>query len=103
MPEKTFTIQLSAERFLVAECFRIGPRIVDFVVRLMIYRNDGEVEVVARYDTAHGIAHLDQLKQGGRLLQKTWLPHLDFNEAYEYALEEFKTNHGHYLQRWRDA
>jgi hypothetical protein len=88
MPEKTFTIPLSAECFLVAECFRIGPRIVNFVVR---------------YDTAHGIAHLDQLKQGGRLLQKTWLPHLDFNEVYEYALEEFKANHGHYLQRWRDA
>jgi hypothetical protein len=99
MPEKTFTIPLSAECFLVAECFRTGPRVVDFVVRLMIYRNDGEVEVVARYDTAHGIAHLDQLKQGGRLLEKTWLPHLDFDEAYEYALKEFKTNHGHYLQR----
>jgi hypothetical protein len=76
---------------------------MDFVVRLMVYRNDGEVEVVARYDTAHGLPHLDQLKQGGRLIEKTWLPHLDFNEAYEYALAEFKANHGYYLQRWRDA
>ena len=55
----------------MAECFRSGPRVVDFVVRLMVYRNDGEVEVVVRYDTAHGLAHLDQLKQGGRLTEKT--------------------------------
>jgi len=103
MPEKTFIIPLSAECFLVAECFRSGPRVVDFVVRLMVYRNDGEVEVVARYDTAHGLPHLDQLKQGGRLIEKTWLPHLDFNQAYEYALTEFKANHDTYLQRWRDA
>lgn len=103
MPEKTFTIPLSEECFLVAECFRSGPRVMDFVVRLMVYRNNGEVEVVARYDTAHGLPHLDQLKQGGRLIEKTWLPHLDFNQAYEYALTEFKANHGTYLQRWRDA
>ena len=103
MPEKTFTIPLSAECFLVAECFRSGPRVVDFVVRLMVYRNDGEVEVVARYDTAHGLPHLDQLKQGGRLIEKTWLPNLDFNEAYEYALNEFKANHDTYLQRWRNS
>ena len=87
----------------MAECFRSGPRVVDFVVRLMVYRNDGEVEVVARYDTAHGLAHLDQLKQGGRLTEKTWLPHLDFNQAYEYTLIEFKVNHDTYLQRWRGA
>ena len=76
---------------------------MDFVVRLMVYRNDGEVEVVARYDTAHGLPHLDQLKQGGRLIEKTWLPHLDFNEACEYAIREFKANHDTCLQRWRDA
>lgn len=87
----------------MAECFRSGPRVVDFVVRLMVYRNDGEVEVVVRYDTAHGLAHLDQLKQGGRLTEKTWLPHLDFNQAYEYTLMEFKANHDTCLQRWRGA
>ena len=101
MPEKTFVIPLSDGCFVVAECFRSGPNVTDFVVRLMVYREDGEVEVVARYDTAHGLAHLDQLRKGGRLIEKTWLPHLDFNAAYEYALGEFKSNHGHYLQRWR--
>lgn len=69
----------------------------------MVYRPDGEVEVAARYDTAHGLPHLDQLRQGGRLVDKIWLPHLDFDQAYEYALREFKTNHDHYLQRWRSA
>lgn len=69
----------------------------------MVYRSDREVEVVARYDTAHGLPHLDQLKQGGRLIEKTWLDHLDFNQAYEYVLVDFKANPDTYLQRWRDA
>ena len=103
MPEKIFTIPLSPECFLVAECFRVGQQITEFVVRLMAYRENGEVEVVARYDTAHGLAHLDQLRCGGRLIDKTWLPHLDFDAAYEYAIGESKTNHDHYLQRWRDS
>jgi hypothetical protein len=102
MPEKTFVIPLSDGCFVVSECFRSGPNVTDFVVRLMVYREDGHVEVVARYDTAHGLAHLDQLKKGGRLIEKTWLPQFDFNAAYEYALGEFKSNHAYYLQRWLD-
>ena len=72
------------------------------VVRLMFINSAGELFIVARFDTAHSIAHFDRLSKSGRLLEKLWLNGLDFNRAYEYALNEFRQNHKYYAKRWNE-
>ena len=103
MPDKQFCIPLDERLYIVAEFRREGGRMLEFVIRLMVVLDDGEVESVARYDTAHGVAHLDQLKSGGKQVGKAWLHGLDFDSAFEYALNEFKTNYVYYVNRWKNA
>ncbi|MFZ4778292.1 MAG: DUF7718 family protein [Terrimicrobiaceae bacterium] len=100
MPDKQFCISLEGKLYIIAEFRRDGGKILEFVVRLMINLDDGETEIMARYDTAHGVAHLDQLKRGGKQVEKVWLHNLDFDSAFEYALSEFKTNYDRDYDRW---
>ncbi len=65
MPEKSFIIPIDGGCFVVAECHRHRGRITSFVVRLMLDLGNEDLAVVARYDTAHGVPHLDQLRPGG--------------------------------------
>ena len=77
----------------MADFTRVDGIVVSFVVRLM-YINEGlELLDIARYDGAHGVPHLDQMDHKGRLIQKLWIPRLDFDLAVEYALEDFKKNY----------
>ena len=69
---------------------------------MVLVDEDGQ-HTVARYDTAHGTAHRDLVSPRDRLVEKRWLIDLDFPEALEYAVSDFKTNHVRYLEIWRKA
>lgn len=54
---------------------------------------------VARYDTAHGMAHLDILNARENLVEKRWLGGMSFEDALTFAIEDFKNNHEDYLHQ----
>jgi hypothetical protein len=68
MPEKEFKIWLEDGLVLTWRESRAGG-ITAFRVVLLV-ELDGEVQCVARYDTAHGIPHQDVLGRKGGLLAK---------------------------------
>jgi hypothetical protein len=100
MPWNYFEIQLGNGFFIVADFTRVDGIVVSFVVRLMYINEELELLDIARYDGAHGVPHLDQMDQRGRLIQKLWIPGLDFDRAVEYALEDFKRNYEYYYRIW---
>jgi hypothetical protein len=100
MPWNYFEIQLGDGFFIVADFTRVDGIVVSFVVRLMYMDEQFELVDIARYDGAHGVPHLDQMDHKGRLIQKQWIPGLDFDRAVEYALEDFKRNYEHYYRTW---
>ena len=53
---------------------------------------------VARYDTAHGMPHLDLVSLSGHLRSKKMLPHLSFDKAMTQAIEDFKRNYEKYIR-----
>lgn len=103
MPEKEFKVELGNGYYLVSESFRDKGVVERFVVRLMYLDSNGELIIVARFDTAHGIAHFDRLSKSGRLVEKIWLNGLDFNRTFDYALNEFRLNHEYYVKRWEES
>jgi hypothetical protein len=103
MPEKEFRVELGNGYYFVSESFRDKGILERFVVRLMYLDSNGELFIGARFDTAHGIAHFDRLSKAGRLVEKIWLNGLEFNRAYDYALNEFRQNHEYYVKRWEES
>ncbi len=99
MPWKYFEIPLPDGFFIVVDFTRYEGRVVVFVIRLMLQTGSESVDI-ARYDGVHGVPHLDQMRQSGRLLRKQWMPEFDFDEAVEYAIEDFKQNYERYYQDW---
>ena len=98
MPDKEYTVLLSADCRLVVSILMAVGKVVSFVVRL-VRTNDVIDEDVARYDTAHGAPHLDILGPGGSLKQKIWLDVESFEEALTLAIEDFKRNYESYLKK----
>ena len=96
MPHKSFRLWLSERCYLVVEFTTIDGLIASFVVRLMQITQHGDANV-ARYDTAHGMAHLDILSRRGNLVEKRWLGGMSFERALTIAIEDFKENHEDYL------
>src|ERR1019366_2406779 len=64
MPSKDYRIWLSDHAYLVVAFVVVKGEIVTFVVRLMLMQDGGPQVNVARYDTAHGMAHCDAQASG---------------------------------------
>ncbi len=96
MPHKSFQLWLSAKCYLVVEFTTIDGLVASFVVRLMQLTIKGERNV-ARYDTAHGLPHLDILDADENLVEKRWLRDMSFEDALTLAIYDFKMNHENYL------
>lgn len=96
LPHKNFQLWLNERCYLVVEFTTIDGLVASFVVRLMQTTPDRVVNV-ARYDTAHGMAHLDLLDADENLVEKRWLGHMSFEDALTFAIRDFKTNHENYL------
>ena len=55
-------------------------QMVSFVIRLEKIQEDGKWRLTARYDTCHGVPHLDVVDQNGSLVFKKWMPGLTHEE-----------------------
>ena len=102
MPQRDFVIWLGDGMYIAVDFTTSGPKMLSFVVRLVFADDSGE-RTIARYDTAHGTAHRDLVNPSNRLVEKKWLIDLDFPDALEYAVRDFKSNHARYLEIWRKA
>lgn len=78
----------------------VEGRVVGFVVRLIHTRADEERDL-ARYDTAHGLPHLDLLTREGKLREKRWIEELTFEQSLNAAIEDFEQNCEKYLDQNR--
>lgn len=96
MPHKNFQLWLSEGCYLVVEFTTVDGLVASFVVRLMQVM-PGRVANVARYDTAHGMAHLDLLDADENLVEKRWLRHMSFEHALTFAIRDFRRNYEKYL------
>ncbi|MBW2065989.1 MAG: hypothetical protein JRJ03_13810 [Deltaproteobacteria bacterium] len=64
-------------------------KVIAFAVQLEVLLA-GRWEVVIRYDSAHGFAHIDRYYRDGRQIKKE--VHLKLNEALTLADEDIKEN-----------
>ena len=55
---------------LAVEYVTMQGQMVSFVIRLEKIQEDGKWRLTARYDTCHGVPHLDVVDQNGRLVFK---------------------------------
>lgn len=78
----------------------VGGQVLSFVVRLMLGTDQLKCSV-ARYDTAHGLPHLDRVNCRGNLVQKQWLLGMSFANALSYAINDFKQNHETYITQFK--
>ena len=78
---------------LAVEYVTIKGQMVSFVIRLEKIQEDGKWRLTARYDTCHGVPHLDVVDQNGGLVFKKWMPGLTHEEAFAQALLDFEQNH----------
>jgi len=101
MPQKDFQIWLTDKIYLVVDYETIDGRIVAFVVRLMLIQDD-HLYNVARYDTAHGTPHRDIMSRSNNILEKNWLPQMEFDSALTYAINDFKENYAQYINAWEN-
>jgi hypothetical protein len=64
---------------------------------VLVYKN----ERISRYDTAHGFAHRDVLGRKSAFIEKQTCENLSHEEAFQYAVDDLKTNfrahHAFYL------
>ncbi len=100
MPSKRYEIWLSQTAFIVVDIVMAAGRVVSFCVRLMILGVDKERNI-ARYDTAHGIAHRDILDRRGSVVQKVWFPDQPLEAVLNQALDDFKLHYQEYEETWQ--
>lgn len=96
MPDKAYRIYLEKGFVIAVSIQMVEGRVVGFVVRLIHIQGDEERDL-ARYDTAHGLPHLDLLTRDGTLKEKRWIDRLTFEQCLNAAVEDFKRNHEKYL------
>lgn len=55
---------------------------------------------MARYDSAHGLPHLDLLGWDGEVVEKQWLPAKPLNEAFADAGADLNASWADYRERF---
>ena len=96
MPQKDFIIWLTASTYIAVDLVTVGGTITVFTVRLMWVTDDGEFNV-ARYDTAHGVPHLDVNGRRQGQIRKEWRSGLSPEQVLTIAIQDFKQNYESYL------
>jgi hypothetical protein len=102
MPSKSYRIKLDSQTWLVIDYVMVKGRIVSFVVRLMTTIEDNDVSV-ARYDTAHGMPHRDELDLKSEVVTKIWLPQLTLENAMTFGIEDFRKHYENYIHKYLSA
>ncbi|MBI3195335.1 MAG: hypothetical protein HYZ34_12850 [Ignavibacteriae bacterium] len=99
MPEKNYRIILDEENSLFVYYETIGGQVTAFVVKLLSIIDDEEVEIL-RYDSGHGVPHIDILNADGEVERKIWLHHLTHAQAFTEAQETITTHYQFYRERF---
>lgn len=97
MSEKNWVIELDGNSKILVFLQTDNGLVVSFSV-VLVTIIAGSEECVIRYDTAHGQAHQDILGKRSGLIEKAWLLDLTNNEAFEYAIQDFKDQYEYYIQ-----
>jgi hypothetical protein len=100
MAQREFVIPIDQTVHIAIELETVGGQVVSFVARLMLVSRKGMCSI-ARYDTAHGLPHLDLVNSRGKLVQKQWLLGMSFAKALSYAINDFKQNHEAYISQFK--
>ena len=99
MPTKDFEIWLN-ERTRIAVVFVTeAGHVVGFTVRLQMLVESKWCEI-RRYDSAHGVAHVDVLNWRGKTVEKLWFPEFLYEEALTLAISDLKANYPTYIKRF---
>ena len=99
MPTYDFEVFLSRSvRYTVVFTTTRG-KVGGFVVRLSA-EVDGVWQEVRRYDTAHGVPHIDVLNKRQVTVEKLWLPQFNEDDALIFAIEDIKTNYRTFISRY---
>lgn len=96
MGERDYWRLLGPGTRLAVEYVTIRGQMVSFVIRLEKRREDGKWRLTARYDTCHGIPHLDVVNERGELVLKRWMEEMDIGEAFRRAVLDFEESHEKY-------
>ena len=99
MPEKVYRIVLDEENEIFVFMETLQGQLLRFVVKYLANINDVLFEVL-RYDSAHGIPHIDILDPEGYVRQKIWLSHLSNEGALDYAKKDIKDNYHSYREEF---
>lgn len=99
MARKEFFRDLSEKSRLRVAIVTDRGKVKRFVVQLEALFDEGWTPV-ARYDTAHGFAHLDILRQGGTQ-EKIRLQEGDLNKALEIGFIDLLTNVETYISQYK--
>ncbi len=99
MPVKTYEIMLDNENKIFVFFETIKGEVSAFVVKFITTTDDEEIEIL-RYDSGHGVSHLDILHPDKKQNRKVWLPYLDTARALTHAQEDITLNYKFYLARY---
>lgn len=99
MPVKTYEIYLDDDNMIFVYFETLKGEVSSFVVKYVSVIDDEEIEIL-RFDSGHGIPHIDILHPDKKLKRKVWLPHLDISSALTHAQEDITLNFQFYRERY---
>jgi hypothetical protein len=99
MPEKFYKIVLDEENAIFVYVETEKGKVTAFVVKYLAVIDGDEFEVL-RYDSGHGVPHIDILDPRGETRQKIWLSDMTYKEALVFAKKDIKKHYQQYKERF---
>jgi hypothetical protein len=99
MPEKLYRIVLDGENSIFVYVETHNGKVTAFVVKYLA-TIDGEEFEILRYDSGHGVPHVDVLDPHGDTKQKIWLSDFTYKNALVHAKKDIKEHYREYRERF---
>ncbi|MBI5216888.1 MAG: hypothetical protein HY960_14135 [Ignavibacteriae bacterium] len=99
MPERNYRVILDEENSIFVYFETIQGTLTSFVVKFITIIDDEEVEIL-RFDSAHGMPHIDILGPDSETKQKIWLSSMSNEDALNYAKKNIKEHYQQYRERF---
>ncbi|MBF0559362.1 MAG: hypothetical protein HQL08_11350 [Nitrospirae bacterium] len=97
--DKKFIIEITEENLIAIEFRTDRGEVKDFVVRLICLIHGRRHDVI-RFDSAHGMPHMDILDAKGQLYDKVWYDYLSNDQALAMAIQDIKSHYEFYRERY---
>lgn len=97
MGEKAYLLWVGTDTRIRYYHRTVRGRVVEFLLQLEI-ETGGSWRGIIRYDTAHGVAHIDRFSLGGERRKERL--DLDYRDALTKAERDLKTNWSVYRDRF---